>query len=201
MTRLGDALKRAGRDEHVSVLDVVAPEPQERGAIPVPLADLPMGTGAPLEVAEPFMAHDLPGLMGVTDLSHADSDLAEWRAADEAPRSAEPAKAPKWFAGPAINQVGGSGVGYSDQLTEKVVIHPKARPAAVEQYRRLAAALHHSQSQFATKVVLLASALNGEGKSLSACNLALTLSHSYRRRVLLIDADLRRPSIQDMFKL
>jgi capsular exopolysaccharide synthesis family protein len=201
MTRLADALKRAGRDEHVSVLDVVAPDHQERAATPTPLADLPQVTTAPLEVATPFMAHDFPALMRDSELPHTDDDLAAWPAADEAPRSAEPSKAPKWFAGPAINQVGGSGVVYSDQLIEKVVIHPKARPAAVEQYRRLAAALHHSQRQFATKVILLASALNGEGKSLSACNLALTLSHSYRRRVLLIDADLRRPSIQDMLKL
>ena len=32
-----------------------------------------------------------------------------------------------------------------------------------------------------------------EGKTLTAANLALTLSESYKRRVLLIDADLRRP--------
>jgi len=39
----------------------------------------------------------------------------------------------------------------------------------------------------------------GEGKSLTAVNLALTLSDSYQRRVLLIDADLRRPTVQRIF--
>jgi capsular exopolysaccharide synthesis family protein len=34
-----------------------------------------------------------------------------------------------------------------------------------------------------------------------ALNLALTLSESYRRRVLLIDADLRRPSLHLVFKI
>ena len=42
---------------------------------------------------------------------------------------------------------------------------------------------------------MVTSALPGDGKTFTAMNLALTLAHSYGRRVLLIDADLRRPSI------
>jgi len=42
-------------------------------------------------------------------------------------------------------------------------------------------------------VIMVASAAPGEGKSLTAANLARILSGSYRRRVLLVDADLRRP--------
>jgi len=41
----------------------------------------------------------------------------------------------------------------------------------------------------------------GDGKSHVVVNLALTLSESYRRRVLLIDADLRRPSLHRMFRV
>lgn len=69
----------------------------------------------------------------------------------------------------------------------------------VEQYRRLAAALHHAQVDNGIKVVMVASAVAGEGKTLTAVNLALTLSRSYRRRVLLIDADMRRPMIHQVF--
>lgn len=54
---------------------------------------------------------------------------------------------------------------------------------AVEQYRRLAASLNHAQTQSGIKSVMLASAVMAEGKSLSASNLGLTLSHSYRMRV------------------
>jgi capsular exopolysaccharide synthesis family protein len=36
---------------------------------------------------------------------------------------------------------------------------------------------------------------------LTSTNLALTLSESFKRRVLLIDADLRRPSIHEVFRL
>jgi capsular exopolysaccharide synthesis family protein len=42
---------------------------------------------------------------------------------------------------------------------------------------------------------MVTSAAQGDGKTLTALNLALVLSESYRYRVLLIDADLRRPSI------
>jgi capsular exopolysaccharide synthesis family protein len=73
--------------------------------------------------------------------------------------------------------------------------------AALEQYRKLAATLHHAQVDRGLKVVMTTSALPSEGKSLSAVNMALTLSESYQKRVLLVDADLRRPTIQRMFGL
>jgi capsular exopolysaccharide synthesis family protein len=74
-------------------------------------------------------------------------------------------------------------------------------PLALEQYRRLAATLHDLQTVHGTKTVMVSSALPREGKTLTITNLALTLSESYGRRVLLIDADLRRPSVHEMFGL
>jgi capsular exopolysaccharide synthesis family protein len=83
----------------------------------------------------------------------------------------------------------------------KLVVLPNAEVNLVEQFRRLAAALHHAQQQRGVKTVMIASAVENEGKTLTATNLALTLSESYQRRVLLIDADLRRPSVHMMFRL
>lgn len=65
----------------------------------------------------------------------------------------------------------------------------------LEQYRRLAAVLHDVQLQQGLKSLMLTSALPAEGKTLTTINLALTLSESYGRRVLVVDADLRRPSV------
>src|SRR5688500_11486804 len=65
----------------------------------------------------------------------------------------------------------------------------------LEQYRRLAAVLHEAQVQGNLKTVMVTSALPGEGKSLTVANLAHTLSGSYGRRVLVIDADLRAPAM------
>ena len=86
-------------------------------------------------------------------------------------------------------------------LREKVVVDANMMPASREQYRRLAAALHHAQAATGVKVVMIASAVADEGKTLTAANLALTFSESYHRNVLLIDADLRRPSLHTMFKV
>lgn len=86
-------------------------------------------------------------------------------------------------------------------LREKVVVDANMPPASREQYRRLAAALHHAQAATGVKVVMIASAVADEGKTLTAANLALTLSESYRRNVLLVDADLRRPSLHTLFKV
>ena len=71
--------------------------------------------------------------------------------------------------------------------------------SALEQYRKLAATLHHAQAEHGIKVVMVGSALSGEGKSLTSVNLALAFTESYHRRVLLIDADLRRPTVQRIF--
>ena len=66
-------------------------------------------------------------------------------------------------------------------------------------YCRLAAQLHQMQQGRKLTTVMIASALPGEGKSLTAANLARALSEAYGKRVMLIDADLRRPSIHSLF--
>ena len=72
---------------------------------------------------------------------------------------------------------------------------------AVEQYRKVAATLHEEQVRSQLKTVIVTSALPGEGKTLTVVNLALTLSESYGRRVLVIDADLRGPSLHSALNI
>jgi capsular exopolysaccharide synthesis family protein len=86
-------------------------------------------------------------------------------------------------------------------LAEKVVADRNISPLSREQYRRLAAVLHDAQTNTGLNVIMIASALSGEGKTLTASNLALTLSESYQKRVLLIDADLRKPTLHQVFKI
>jgi capsular exopolysaccharide synthesis family protein len=47
----------------------------------------------------------------------------------------------------------------------------------------------------------VASAVPAEGKTLTSANLALTLSESFHRRVLLMDADLRHPTMHQLVGL
>ena len=91
--------------------------------------------------------------------------------------------------------------GAAGRLREKLVVGRNIGQGVLEQYRKLAASLHYAQSQHGTRVLMMTSTLAGEGKTLTATNLALTLSESYRRRVLLMDADLRRPTVHDLFDL
>ena len=88
-----------------------------------------------------------------------------------------------------------------DVMAERLITTDKLDFSTVEQYRKLAATLHHAQVERDLKVVMVSSAFSGDGKTLTSTNLALTLSESYRRRVLLIDADLRRPSVHHVFRV
>jgi capsular exopolysaccharide synthesis family protein len=83
----------------------------------------------------------------------------------------------------------------------KTVLDHEAPASSLEEYRRLAASLHLLQAQSSFSTLMVSSALPRDGKTLTATNLALTLSESYGRRVLCIDADLRRPTLRDIFQL
>src|SRR5687768_14195981 len=88
---------------------------------------------------------------------------------------------------------------FNKEYVDKLVISTTVPHAFREQYRRLGASLHHAQEEGGLKTLMVTSAVPDEGKTLTATNIALTLSESYRRRVLLIDADLRRPSLDEVF--
>jgi len=88
---------------------------------------------------------------------------------------------------------------FPSSVAGKLILGDSTAPVAIEQYRRLAGTLHDLQAAQGTKVLMVTSAVPREGKTLTVCNLALTLSESYRRRVLLIDADLRRPAVHEVF--
>lgn len=71
--------------------------------------------------------------------------------------------------------------------------------AVSEQYRKLKSALVRltNEDRF-RNLLMVTSAIAGEGKSLTAANLAISMAQEYDLTVLLIDADLRRPSIHHL---
>lgn len=71
----------------------------------------------------------------------------------------------------------------------------------IHQFRRLAAVLIQAQRSRHLKTILVTSAVPGDGKTLTSLNLALVLSESYKRRVVLIEADFRRPRIGSVINL
>jgi capsular exopolysaccharide synthesis family protein len=73
---------------------------------------------------------------------------------------------------------------------------------AAEQFRVLYYRLERLRAEHGMKLVTLTSAVAGEGKSLTAANLALVAAAAEpNRKVLLIDADLRRPCIGSLLNV
>src|SRR5688572_25654433 len=101
---------------------------------------------------------------------------------------------------PATVEQGERSLRFSPADAARVVVQG-ASPFAIEQYRRIAATLHELQAERDLKAVMVTSVLPQEGKTLTIVNLALTLSESYGKRVLLIDADLRRPSVHKLLRI
>jgi protein-tyrosine kinase len=117
----------------------------------------------------------------------------------EEPVRAREAALPKTVAATLARTPYSSRIVLPAALEDKLVIGRTISPVTVEQYRRLAAVLHDLQAQHGLKTLMVTSAAPQEGKTLTIVNLALTLSESYRQRVLLVDADLRRPTVHTVF--
>jgi capsular exopolysaccharide synthesis family protein len=91
----------------------------------------------------------------------------------------------------------GKGVGREEGKATLVTI-AEPRSHAAECYRNLRTSILFSTGRPVPKTILVTSAVGGEGKSTTAANLAVVLTQS-GRRVLLIDADLRRPALHRYF--
>jgi capsular exopolysaccharide synthesis family protein len=81
-----------------------------------------------------------------------------------------------------------------------IVTNGHRKEPFAEGYRVVRAALQGEHSDGAGQVILVTSTLPEEGKSLTAANLALTLA-SAQEQVLLVDADLRRPTQSELLGL
>lgn len=80
-------------------------------------------------------------------------------------------------------------------------VHPRliavTEPHSIvsEQYRTLRTQIFHEAERRRTQAIVVTSAIAGEGKTSTSLNLAWTIANSKGRRVLLVDSDLRRPSV------
>jgi capsular exopolysaccharide synthesis family protein len=72
------------------------------------------------------------------------------------------------------------------------------RGEGVEQFRGLRSQIYQFRDQIALKTILVGSGVPGEGKTFVAANLALSLARNENHRVLLIDADLRKPALHTL---
>lgn len=83
---------------------------------------------------------------------------------------------------------------------EPLVVLEDSRGPAAEAYRKLRGSLEFANVDQPVKSLFLTSALQHEGKSVTASNLALALAEA-GNRVVLVDGDLRRPQVHRHFGL
>jgi capsular exopolysaccharide synthesis family protein len=74
------------------------------------------------------------------------------------------------------------------------------RSAAAEGYRSLRTNLEFASVDSPIETLLVTSAMPGEGKTVTAANLAIVFAQA-GRRVLLVDADLRKPGVHTPFNI
>ena len=79
-----------------------------------------------------------------------------------------------------------------------LIIGDSRGSARNESYRKLRTALQFVDVDSTVRVILVTSAVAGEGKSTTCANLAAAFAEN-GQRVLLIEADLRRPKVADLF--
>src|SRR4029078_12978620 len=79
-----------------------------------------------------------------------------------------------------------------------LVAHRERGTAVSEAYRELRTAILLSSPGHPPRQIMVTSALPEDGKSSTAINLAVVLAQS-GRRVLVVDADLRRPRLHPVF--
>lgn len=84
-------------------------------------------------------------------------------------------------------------------LDARLVAAHAPQSLAAEQYRSLRTRIKNAEHARPMRSLIVTSPNKGDGKSLTAANLALTMAQEFQQRVLLVDADLRRPSLHRLF--
>jgi len=177
MSRIQDILKKAERDGGVHRTRAIAPD---RGASPAAraLVDPAVGRGEPppsVSRVEPVVGR---------------ADGGGMTAGETLPIGFAPATPATPHAGPRHPH---------GPVDAHLVAASAPQSIAAEQYRLLRTRVARAENGRPCRAIIITSPNTGDGKSLTAANLAITMAHDPQQRVLLLDADLRRPSIHALF--
>ena len=86
-----------------------------------------------------------------------------------------------------------------DNASPLIVALKECHSPAAEEYKKLRTAVLKQMAGNTEKVLLITSPENGNGKSCTSANLAVSFAALGQEPVLLVDADLRRPSVHKYF--
>jgi protein-tyrosine kinase len=95
---------------------------------------------------------------------------------------------------------GQSGI-HQGPVSSKLVVFHEPDSVAVEHFKVLRSQILYPRDGKGHRVILVTSAMEQEGKTFVACNLAVSIAQGVDPYALLIDADLRRASVDKMLGL
>lgn len=87
-----------------------------------------------------------------------------------------------------------------DDLAGSLITHTNPRSPVAESYRQLRTNLWFASHDRARRTIMVTSTSSDEGKTTTLANLAVTIAQT-GRSVVLVDCDLRRPSLHEPFRL
>lgn len=148
---------------------------------PAQVPDKPSSTGLPATLALGLVAGLIVGIGGALTRN----------ALDVSVKSPEHLK--EIVAAPNLGTIA-----YDPQVPKRpLIVHEDAQSPRSEAFRQLRTNLQFVDVDNPRKVIVVTSALPGEGKTTTIVNLAIALA-SVGARVLLMEADLRRPKVADL---
>jgi capsular exopolysaccharide synthesis family protein len=109
---------------------------------------------------------------------------------------------------PGVGSPGGGRITYSrsrvvranvQELARRHVVVGGAPAELVNAVKRIRTQVMHQMRQHGWRTLAICSPSDGEGKTLTAVNLAVSVAMEYDQTALLVDADLRAPSVHQYF--
>jgi len=87
------------------------------------------------------------------------------------------------------------------KLSPWILVRSHPNSAFVEQIKKIRTHIHHCAGPTCPRVIVVTSAIAGEGKSLLSANLAFSIAQGIKDSVYLVDSDIRNPQIHKYFSL
>jgi capsular exopolysaccharide synthesis family protein len=86
-------------------------------------------------------------------------------------------------------------------IDPRIIAYHDPKSKTTENYRAIFTHLKPTPEKSDIKTIAVMSASNQEGKSITAVNLSIVIASDYNKKTLLIDANLRRPAIDELLNI